>query len=111
MLRVCCGYFLVQWGNPNEEEYYEYMKSYSPIDNIKAGVNYPRTLLTAGLNDRCDINVFVSSRSIPWYCAADWTPFMLMNGSHGYTRPLLRLKYTPVLSFCSSTFFVPFIRA
>ena len=23
-----------EWGNPNEKEYYDYMKSYSPYDNV-----------------------------------------------------------------------------
>jgi oligopeptidase B len=39
-----------EWGNPNEEEYYKYMLSYSPYDNIKAQ-NYPNMLITGGLND------------------------------------------------------------
>jgi len=39
-----------QWGNPNVEEYYRYMISYSPYDNIKAQ-KYPNMLVTAGLND------------------------------------------------------------
>ncbi len=39
-----------EWGNPNEEEYYNYMFSYSPYDNIKAQ-NYPNILVTGGLND------------------------------------------------------------
>lgn len=39
-----------EWGNPNEEEYYNYMLSYSPYDNIKAQ-NYPNMLVTGGLND------------------------------------------------------------
>lgn len=39
-----------EWGNPNVEEYYRYMLSYSPYDNIKAQ-NYPNMLVTAGLND------------------------------------------------------------
>ncbi len=39
-----------EWGNPNEEEYYKYMLSYSPYDNIKAQ-NYPNILITGGLND------------------------------------------------------------
>ncbi|MCO5261261.1 MAG: S9 family peptidase [Lentimicrobium sp.] len=39
-----------EWGNPNEEEYYRYMLSYSPYDNITAQ-NYPNMLITAGLND------------------------------------------------------------
>lgn len=40
-----------EWGNPNEKEYYEYMASYSPYDNIQSGVKYPVTLAIAGLND------------------------------------------------------------
>ncbi|XP_057796875.1 uncharacterized protein LOC131012924 isoform X1 [Salvia miltiorrhiza] len=39
-----------EWGDPRKEEFYFYMKSYSPIDNIKAQ-NYPALLFTAGLND------------------------------------------------------------
>ena len=39
-----------EWGNPNVEEYYNYMLSYSPYDNIKAQ-NYPNMLITGGIND------------------------------------------------------------
>ena len=39
-----------EWGNPNEQEYYEYMLSYSPYDNIEAK-EYPNLLLTTGLHD------------------------------------------------------------
>ncbi|QOW60880.1 S9 family peptidase [Treponema pedis] len=39
-----------EWGNPNEEEYYKYMLSYSPYDNIEAK-NYPNILVTGGIND------------------------------------------------------------
>jgi len=39
-----------EWGNPNEKEYYDYMKSYSPYDNILRQ-NYPNMLITTGLND------------------------------------------------------------
>lgn len=39
-----------EWGNPNEKLYYDYMKSYSPYDNIKAQ-NYPNMLVTTGLHD------------------------------------------------------------
>ena len=39
-----------EWGNPNDEEYYNYMRSYSPYDNVKAQ-DYPTILITAGLND------------------------------------------------------------
>jgi oligopeptidase B len=39
-----------EWGNPNEKEYYHYMKAYSPYDNVSAK-EYPHMLVTAGLND------------------------------------------------------------
>ncbi|MFC5045887.1 S9 family peptidase [Aquimarina hainanensis] len=39
-----------EWGNPNEKEYYEYMKSYSPYDNV-AAKEYPNVLVTTGFHD------------------------------------------------------------
>lgn len=39
-----------EWGNPNNIEYYHYMKSYSPYDNIKKQA-YPNMLVTTGLHD------------------------------------------------------------
>jgi oligopeptidase B len=39
-----------EWGNPNDKEYYDYMKSYSPYDNITPQ-NYPNMLVTTGLHD------------------------------------------------------------
>ncbi|KAG2608721.1 protease 2 [Panicum virgatum] len=39
-----------EWGDPRKEEYYYYMKSYSPVDNV-AAQEYPNILVTAGLND------------------------------------------------------------
>ncbi|MEM9508527.1 MAG: S9 family peptidase [Cyanobacteria bacterium P01_E01_bin.35] len=39
-----------EWGNPNEPEYYDYIKSYSPYDNVETK-DYPAMLITAGLND------------------------------------------------------------
>lgn len=39
-----------EWGNPKKKKYYDYMKSYSPYDNIEAK-NYPNMLITTGLHD------------------------------------------------------------
>ena len=39
-----------EWGNPNDKQYYEYMKSYAPYENV-AAKSYPNILVTAGLND------------------------------------------------------------
>jgi len=39
-----------EWGNPENKEYYDYMLSYSPYDNIEAK-EYPNLLVTTGLHD------------------------------------------------------------
>ncbi|WP_347926084.1 S9 family peptidase [Pontimicrobium sp. SW4] len=39
-----------EWGNPNNLAYYNYIKSYSPYDNV-ANQDYPNILITTGLHD------------------------------------------------------------
>lgn len=39
-----------EWGNPRDPEYYKYIKSYSPYDNVRRQ-EYPNLLVTAGLHD------------------------------------------------------------
>jgi oligopeptidase B len=39
-----------EWGNPEDKEYYNYIRSYSPYDNV-AEREYPTMLVTGGLND------------------------------------------------------------
>jgi oligopeptidase B len=39
-----------EWGDPNKKEYYDYMLSYSPYDNVEAK-DYPMMLVTTGLHD------------------------------------------------------------
>jgi oligopeptidase B len=40
----------IEWGNPNEKAAYDYMKSYSPYDNVRPQ-NYPAMLIRTSLND------------------------------------------------------------
>jgi oligopeptidase B len=40
----------LEWGNPEDPVYYDYIASYSPYDNVSAK-NYPILLITGGLND------------------------------------------------------------
>ncbi len=39
-----------EWGDPNKQESYDYMLSYSPYDNVEAK-DYPHLLVTTGLHD------------------------------------------------------------
>jgi len=39
-----------EWGNPVNKEYFDYIKSYSPYDNVEKQ-HYPQLLVTAGLTD------------------------------------------------------------
>ncbi|HKG61977.1 MAG TPA: S9 family peptidase [Pyrinomonadaceae bacterium] len=40
----------IEWGNPNEKAAFDYMKTYSPYDNV-AKKDYPATLVKVSLND------------------------------------------------------------
>jgi oligopeptidase B len=40
----------IEWGNPNEKPAYDYMKKYSPYDNVQKA-NYPAMLVKVSLND------------------------------------------------------------
>ena len=48
-LPLTVGEYL-EWGNPNEQRYYKYMRSYSPYDNLKKR-GYPAILVKTSLND------------------------------------------------------------
>jgi oligopeptidase B len=48
-LPLTTGEYL-EWGNPNEKEAYDYMKTYSPYDNLEKRA-YPAMLITTSLND------------------------------------------------------------
>jgi oligopeptidase B len=48
-LPLTVGEYL-EWGNPNEKPAYDYMRSYSPYDNLEAK-NYPTMLVRTSLND------------------------------------------------------------
>ncbi len=50
-----------EWGDPNKKEYYDYMITWSPLDNVKK-VKYPSIFATGGLNDT----------QVPYFSPAKW---------------------------------------
>jgi len=50
-----------QWGDPNKKAHYDYMLSWSPLDNVKRAT-YPAILATGGLNDT----------QVPYFSPAKW---------------------------------------
>jgi oligopeptidase B len=69
-----------EWGDPNQLEYYRYMKSYSPYDNV-IEQDYPHLLITAGLNDP----------RVGYWEPAKWTA-LLRDLNSGQNRLLLRTQ-------------------
>ncbi len=67
-----------EWGNPNERTAYEYIRSYSPYDNIEPK-DYPHMLVTAGLNDP----------RVAYWEPAKWTAKLRATKTNG-ARLLLR---------------------
>ena len=55
MLHFCCDdrgpMYVTEYGDPREEEFFEYMKSYSPYHNIHQGVAYPFVYVQTGEQD------------------------------------------------------------
>jgi oligopeptidase B len=54
-----------EWGNPGVKEFYEYMKSYAPYENVEPK-KYPHMLLTGSLNDS----------AVPFWEPAKWAAKM-----------------------------------
>ena len=40
-----------EWGDPRKPNFFEYMLSYSPYDNVREDARFPDLLITSGLND------------------------------------------------------------
>jgi len=75
-----------EWGNPNIEEEYFYMKTYSPYDNIKKA-NYPSVLVTTSLYDS-QVQYFEPAKYVPKLrenSTSDKPIFLSINlvGGHG----------------------------
>jgi oligopeptidase B len=51
----------IEWGNPNNKDEYDYIKTYSPYDNVRAQ-NYPALLVRTSLNDS----------QVPYWEGAKW---------------------------------------
>jgi oligopeptidase B len=75
-----------EWGNPEVKEYYDYMLSYSPYDNVEAK-NYPAMLVTTGWQDS-QVQYFEPAKWVAKLrtLKTDKNPLLLwtnMEGGHG----------------------------
>ncbi len=75
-----------EWGNPKQKAYYDYMLSYSPYDNLRAG-GYPAMLITSGLWDS-QVQYFEPTKYVARLrtLKTDSSPLLLktdMEGGHG----------------------------
>jgi oligopeptidase B len=75
-----------EWGNPNIKEYYDYMMSYSPYDNVEPK-DYPALLVTTGLHDS-QVQYWEPAKWVAKLRAlkTDKNPLLLqvnMSGGHG----------------------------
>jgi oligopeptidase B len=92
----------VEWGNPNEERYHDYMVSYCPMQNVKKGEKYPVCLLTGGLHDPrvqyWEISKFAAT--LRHYVSRESGPICVkMNMAAGHFSASDRYKYLRELSF------------
>jgi oligopeptidase B len=69
-----------EWGNPSEPKVYDYMKTYSPYDNVHPA-EYPSLLVTGGLNDP----------RVPYWEPAKWVA-KLRSLDHGDNTILLKTE-------------------
>ncbi|MBD0350965.1 MAG: S9 family peptidase, partial [Flavisolibacter sp.] len=65
-----------EWGNPASKEFYDYMLSWSPLDNVRKA-SYPAILATGGLNDT----------QVPYFSPAKWVAKVRENNTG--TNPVL----------------------
>lgn len=67
-----------QWGNPNNKEDYDYIRKYSPYDNVKDQA-YPNVLVTTGLHDS----------QVQYWEPAKWVPKLR---AHNKAHTVILLK-------------------
>jgi oligopeptidase B len=84
-LPLTVGEYL-EWGNPNEEAAYKYMRSYSPYENLSKG-KYPSILIETSLNDS-QVMYWEPAKYVARLCAlkTDSNPLLLktnMDAGHG----------------------------
>ncbi|WP_277577044.1 S9 family peptidase [Bdellovibrio svalbardensis] len=67
-----------EWGNPNEKIYYDYIRTYSPYDNV-VDARYPNVLVTTGLHDS----------QVQYWEPAKWVPKLR---EHNKSKSVILLK-------------------
>ena len=94
-----------EWGNPNDKTYYDYIKSYSPYNNVKKA-NYPYLLVESGYHDP-RVQYW---EPVKWvaklreYNQSDRLIALIMNMKGGHFGSTGRLEYLKLRALCYSFF-------
>jgi len=95
--KFTCGWgWMTEYGNPDEEEHFHNLLSYSPLHNVKEGVQYPATMVvTADHDDRViPGHSFKFAATLQSKAASD-LPLLLytqIQSAHGYSNTTKRLE-------------------
>lgn len=75
---------LQEWGDPRKEEYYFYMKSYSPVDNVSRNfMNHNAFYFTLGMGNILDLISFCTSLQI---AAQNYPAILITAGLNGKSK-------------------------
>ena len=94
-----------EWGNPNDKTYYDYIKSYSPYNNIKR-TDYPYLLVESGYHD----SRVQYWEPVKWvaklreYNQSDHLIALTMNMKSGHFGSTGRLEFLKLRALCYSFF-------
>jgi prolyl oligopeptidase len=97
--KFTCGWgWMVEYGNPDEENHFHNLLKYSPLHNIKAGVSYPATMVvTADHDDRVIPGHSFKFAATLQGKANQELPLLLytqFQSAHGYSSLTKRLEMT-----------------
>lgn len=87
-----------EWGNPNEKKVHDYMKRYSPQDNIDYKKKYPNIFIYSNLNDTLvpylePFNYYLKMKGADVFTSGERDIIMNMKLKYGHSQSSKRYEY------------------